>query len=84
MSLGSSFCNGFQGVTVKLEWSCALESLEPRIPGSGQGDRHRKNGAKTVDQVESENQRDMQAGFFDGQMLATIDLSGIGDKEERA
>jgi hypothetical protein len=54
----------------------ALDRLQ--VPRSGHRDRHRKDGAQAVDDVEPEESRDAQPIAFDREPLQSIDLGGIG------
>src|SRR5882762_9965407 len=54
------------------------------IPGSGHGNRHRKDSAKAVDHVVAKDQRDMHTSFVDRKMLEAVDFRRIGDEEQRS
>ena len=53
-----------------------------RVPGSRQGDRHRKDG-QPVDDVEADQQRDAETVALDGEPLKAIDLGRIGEEQQR-
>lgn len=57
---------------------------EGRIPGGGHGKGHGEDGAEAMNDVKSEEERDVKAGVLHGEMLEAVDLVGIGDEEERA
>src|SRR5882762_8097244 len=54
------------------------------IPGSGHRNRHWKDGAKAVDHIEAENQRNMHTSFVDRKVLEAVDFSRVGDEEQRS
>src|SRR6267142_5505205 len=54
------------------------------IPGSGHGNRHRKDSAKAVDHVEAKDERDMHTSLIDRKVLEAVDFSRVGDEEQRS
>ena len=59
----------------------ALDEL--LIPRAGQPEWNRKDRAEAVDRVETEDQRNAQARFLDGQALQPVAQSGIGSCAEK-
>ena len=53
-----------------------------RIPRRGHGNRHGEDGPEAVDDVETEDERNVQASVLDREMLETIDFRGIRDEEK--
>jgi hypothetical protein len=51
-----------------------------RVPGGGHGDRHREDGAQTVDHIEAEQRRDAVPIALDGEPLQPVDLGRVGDE----
>ena len=63
-----------------MDWACSI------IAGSqldGGADRRRENCAIAVDDVEAEENRDVEARFFYGDVLEAVDFFWIGDPEHR-
>ncbi len=54
------------------------------IPRGSGADRRWEDCAIAVDDVEAEEDRDMEAGFFDRDVLEAVDFFGIGNPEHRA
>src|SRR5882762_9192565 len=54
------------------------------IPGSGHGNRHRKDSAKAVDHVVAKDQRDVHTGLVHRKVLKAVDFSRVGDEEQRS
>ncbi len=63
--------------------ACHLR-LERRIPRGSHGDGHGKNSAKTVNDVVAKNERNMQPGFLDCEVLQAVDRCRISDEQERS
>ena len=58
--------------------------FDARVPGRRHGERHGKHGAVAVDDVERKQDRDVQAGLLDCDVLEAVDLLHIGQPEDRA
>src|SRR5947209_3606612 len=54
------------------------------IPSGGERERDGIGGAVSVDDVEPEDERNVQARFFYGDALDVVGLGGSGEIEERA
>src|SRR5271170_1658382 len=58
--------------------------FDRRIPGSGHRDGHGEDGAEAMNDVEAEDERDVEAGLLDGDVLELVDHGGVGHKQQRA
>ena len=57
-------------------------SIVSGIPGGRHRDRHRKDRAEPVNDVETEQHRDAEAVAFDREPLQAVDLGRIGDEQQ--
>src|SRR5271170_1939056 len=58
--------------------------FDRRIPGSGHRDGHGEDGAEAMNDVEAEDERDVEAGLLDGDVLELVDHGGVGHKQQRS
>ena len=54
----------------------------PRIPRGGLGQRHRKDGAKAVNDVEAEDHRNAMPVALDGHALQTVGRDGVAHEQQ--
>jgi hypothetical protein len=57
---------------------------EMRVPGGSHRYRGWEDGVVAVDYVESEENRNVQASLFDGNVLEAVDFFGIGHPKDGA